>query len=623
MAETTTVSIRDRIASLQIDQVKMPVKRPPPLPYRPTRAVTAKGDLQTSNNQSDNLPNGIEHPPAPLLLTGPKPSLPPRLPSGKSPSVIIPTPSSQVKSSPRSVSVNSTVPTSVTYSILNPPILRKTSLDAPLSKEPSLPPRKQSDLYGTAQSQAVPGVSQNPRQTYTKNASSAETTQKSVLLMGFDRTKTPAIPSKPITNPCLQTQQQIPQPLPQKAQDIQQPQSQSPPPIPLHSKPKLPKTVSDNITVTVNPPQSNGFSATYQSVYPQPKSSCLICRDFSAPDNHAARFPRQAIPSTDPAWLSFELTSPFVSSTDKARAIFTWLHHNIAYDTVSFFSKTCIPATASGVITSGLAVCEGYAILFNTLAMHAGLNSVVISGASKGFGFKAVQPGEPIPEFKMTHAWNAIKIDNGEWKLIDACWGAGALGSDNCFRKGFDPKWFTMSNNDFGQRHYPTDAGMMFRTDGRPFPYEEYIIGDDGPGDNLTVYKDCITECGLSDAQILPKKKLINVRGRNEVVRFQFQKLCEHWDNARHGKGRPYVLVLLVQGVDGRKQDYLPFNTNGSFWWVDAPVRELGAPGQTVSAFRVKTLGPRDGRGVSVAEYKAAKGKQGMSFGGVAMWELV
>jgi hypothetical protein len=78
-----------------------------------------------------------------------------------------------------------------------------------------------------------------------------------------------------------------------------------------------------------------------------------------------------------------------------------------------------------------LAVCEGYAGLFAALALKAGLEAMVCSGASKGFGHAPLQPGEPVPPYKSTHAWNAVKIDNGEWKLIDPCWGAGHIGCPN------------------------------------------------------------------------------------------------------------------------------------------------------------------------------------------------
>ena len=147
----------------------------------------------------------------------------------------------------------------------------------------------------------------------------------------------------------------------------------SPPPIPLSSRPNL------NALQASKPRPSVGEAS----------DSCLQCRDFSGPDNHAARFPRESIPSTDINWLAQQLTAPFTSDTDKARAIFTWEHHNIRYDVDAFFGNRLQPSTPSSTIKMGLAVCEGYAGLFTALAAAAGLESVVICGHGKGtFNFR-------------------------------------------------------------------------------------------------------------------------------------------------------------------------------------------------------------------------------------------
>lgn len=59
------------------------------------------------------------------------------------------------------------------------------------------------------------------------------------------------------------------------------------------------------------------------------EQSCLKCHDFSVVDGHAAQFPRDTVDSLDQ--LAYDLTAPWQSETEKFRAIFTWLHHNIAY----------------------------------------------------------------------------------------------------------------------------------------------------------------------------------------------------------------------------------------------------------------------------------------------------
>ena len=386
------------------------------------------------------------------------------------------------------------------------------------------------------------------------------------------------------------------------------PTGPAPPPVPLASRPDLSKILATKHGTQASPPTA----------------SCLKCRDFSAPDAHAAKFPRHAVPSLD--WLATQLTTPFPSITDRARAIFTWLHHNISYDVDAFFNNRVKPSTPSSTLSSGLAVCEGYAGLFTALAGKAGLESLVIGGHGKGFGFATLPPGAPVPAEYSTHAWNAVKIDNGEWKLIDCCWGAGNIsGKGQPYNKDFTPRFFTMDNNEFGLRHFPTNKNHFFRTDGRSrISWEEYIVGDQG-GEPARLFSQLGHE-GINETKVLPKYLKVPVdasKHQGPTIRFQFEKVCEHWDPVRNGKGKPYVFILQINGRDGREKDFLPFETDGMFWWLDVPPAMLGAPGQTVTLFTVETVNGQDGRGLTVQEYKEAKGRKGFGFGGIAAWELI
>jgi hypothetical protein len=270
-------------------------------------------------------------------------------------------------------------------------------------------------------------------------------------------------------------------------------------------------------------------------------------------------------------------------------------------------------------------VCEGYASLFAALALKAGLEAVVVGGHGKGYGYSPIKPGDALPEFKPSgHAWNAVRIDNGEWKLIDPCWGAGHVTCGQTYEKSFTPAMFTMDNNEFGKRHYPSDNRYFFRTDGREtMPWEEYWLDD--VGERLTVYSCAHPDHGLGERSFQPSEKYIKVYDPQgePVIRFQFATVCPHWDHARHGKGAPYAMVLHIGGTDGRKTDKIAFQTDQKLWWVDVNRHDLGAPGQKVSVYAVTSIDNRDGRGVSVADYKAKKGKVAMGFAGIAMWELI
>ena len=318
--------------------------------------------------------------------------------------------------------------------------------------------------------------------------------------------------------------------------------------------------------------------------------------------------------------------------TDKARAIFTWLHHNISYDVYSFFNNCVKRKTPQETLTSGLAVCEGYASLFTALATKAGLESVVVSGHGKGYSFTTLKAGDPLPPFKCGHAWNAVKIDDGEWKLIDSCWGAGNICDRNgpkLYNKQFSPEMFTYDNETFGLRHFPENPAYFFRNDGRAtIPWEEYVTGGTlDPQEPVLVYSNIAPEEGFKSSKFLPKNLNISTNPAahsSPTVRFQFERICPHWDPIKDGPGKPFQYFLACGiGADGHYKDAIPFDNNGKFWWCDAPVNRLGKAGDKVMVYCVKTIENRDGRGLTAQEYLKKKGKVAMSFGCAACWELV
>ncbi|KAL1961201.1 hypothetical protein VTO42DRAFT_3146 [Malbranchea cinnamomea] len=402
---------------------------------------------------------------------------------------------------------------------------------------------------------------------------------------------------------------------------------QSPPPVPLDTRPDLSK-------LQVAKPRFSSPAAS--------GPICLKCRDFSAPDAHAARFPRRSLPSHDLEWLAMQLTSPFPSATDKARAIFTWLHHNIEYDTAGFFNNSIGPQTPESTLASGLAVCDGFAGLFEKLATHAGLQARKISGHGAGYGFRKLQPGDPIPPFCTNHAWNVVQIEDGYWKLIDACWGAGAVdGPNRPYMKRFEPDHFTMSNDEFGLRHYPSDPTQFYRDDGRPsISWEEYLLNASvRPGlansGCVTVFGGVKEEHGVGEATFMPRMKNVSV-SQPGPLRFEFRLVCPDWTLPRNsGKSAPYLFVLMVHGVDGRRDELVPFTYvpgsnpggGGDMWYLDiADPRTLGTPGQQLMLHALTSFGDRRGeqaRGLTVQEFRAKYGRCGLALKGVAEWMLV
>jgi transglutaminase/protease-like cytokinesis protein 3 len=241
--------------------------------------------------------------------------------------------------------------------------------------------------------------------------------------------------------------------------------------------------------------------------------------DFSATDNHAAQFilkQNQTPPSIRD--LASTLTHPFLSETDKARAIFTWLHYNIVYDAHAFFTGSISPSTPESTLRSGRAVCEGYAGLFLALAEKAGLQAYTISGHGKGYGYVALEPHAPTPSIDSNHSWNCVFVDE-EWWLIDACWRAGYL-EGTTYNQRFSPQWFMMTLSEFGRRHFPSDPQYQLLSPEESVSWPEYIGAPERPLffgdlDKLAYHLDTIE----------PQTKYIQAGQR---VTFRISKQCEH-----------------------------------------------------------------------------------------------
>lgn len=149
---------------------------------------------------------------------------------------------------------------------------------------------------------------------------------------------------------------------------------------------------------------------------------------------------------------------------DRARAAFTWIAHNIAYD-VSLRGKE---TDARTVLEQRRAACHGYALLFEELGEAMGLQAEVVRGHGKGRGY---EPGDPLGGAQ-DHSWNAVKID-GRWQLADCTWGAGYIDDDGRFVRRFTDHYFVTPPEEFVCDHFPDDPGWQLLP--RPILRLEYL----------------------------------------------------------------------------------------------------------------------------------------------------
>jgi len=212
-----------------------------------------------------------------------------------------------------------------------------------------------------------------------------------------------------------------------------------------------------------------------------------------------------------------------------------------------------------------------------------------------------------------------VRIDDGEWKLCDPCWGAGALGDDKRYHKKFNAAQFTASNEDFGMKHFPSNKAQFFRKDRRVPIWEEYILG---PHRGEPVQLFDTDKHGIDQKSFLPGLKEIQVSSPG-TTRFQFAKVCPHWDFERNGTGKPYCLAVKLAGEHPYAEDLVAMERDEMYWWVDIPTGQLGPRGEDVHVYAVETMNGQDARGMTKREFLDRRKKCGMSFAFVAQWKLV
>jgi len=337
------------------------------------------------------------------------------------------------------------------------------------------------------------------------------------------------------------------------------------------------------------------------------ETSCFLCIDYSSADAHARKFPRQNVKSIEA--LAQNLALPFANNPVlKARTIFAWFHHNIAYDTVAFFGGNVRHQTPEETLRTGLAVCQGYAELFAKIGGIAGLEVKVISGHGKGFSHVPIErTGGTIPAFKSNHAWNAVKL-NGRWQLVDPCWGAGSLNDQNRYNQRFEASWFCPSPEEFRIRHFPTNPEHQFCS--RSISWNEYITLKERP----LIYVGFF-EKGFNEYSVEPMLRTIKVE--NKQLRFVVRSHCPHF------KVKPEERVVLVLTSGGKILTSLEMEDDGKLWStvVDAATLKR-VTGGNIQLGYIDRLGTRSGKGLTVGEFEREKTRQGYSWTGLARWDV-
>jgi transglutaminase-like putative cysteine protease len=151
---------------------------------------------------------------------------------------------------------------------------------------------------------------------------------------------------------------------------------------------------------------------------PAPSAAELERARWARADAAALAVPQEA--TRDVTTLAHALTDGLPTEAEKLRAIYRWVTGNVEYDVAALgrFGRALGAAqTPSSVLRNRKAVCDGFTLLIGNLALKAGLKAEFVEGRAKGLGVEEGEDGGG-------HSWAAVQVD-GQWKLVDATWGAG------------------------------------------------------------------------------------------------------------------------------------------------------------------------------------------------------
>ncbi|XP_005997493.1 kyphoscoliosis peptidase isoform X2 [Latimeria chalumnae] len=178
---------------------------------------------------------------------------------------------------------------------------------------------------------------------------------------------------------------------------------------------------------------------------------------FSLVDSHVLCISKQLKSEGECSVLKVvqQITERCHTDLERIRAIWIWLCNNIEYDISGFLGLSEKISAPEQVLQSGRGVCSGYSSLCREMCREVGISCVEVSGYGKGIGYKL---GQSYQHKKSNHMWNAVQLE-GQWYLLDACWGAGTVNTEKqVFIQRYDEFYFLVDPEEFIDSHWPDDS---------------------------------------------------------------------------------------------------------------------------------------------------------------------
>ena len=275
----------------------------------------------------------------------------------------------------------------------------------------------------------------------------------------------------------------------------------------------------------------------------------------------------QKVNNEEDLWrLSFFIRHTFAEDSLRLRAAFIWITENIEYDIKAFQIEDPRAGQVSYILKKKKAICGGYAALLQYFCDTYKIEGYVVEGRGRSTNNDVYVTNT---KFASNHAWNAVKI-NGQWRLLDATWAAGAVGDEDeredveklKYRRSFEEFYYFTPPERFALTHYPKDARYSYVTKlpvykefiQRPFFTTQYVKG---PVQTVSP-NNVLLEAKVGDTltfRFQSKEPVLNVSFLSKKDKTSFVAFAEatgDWYEAKYPVAAPGFYELHVVFNDER-----------------------------------------------------------------------
>lgn len=215
---------------------------------------------------------------------------------------------------------------------------------------------------------------------------------------------------------------------------------------------------------------------------PLPTSINETDKMYSTIDRYALDAPKSAEKS--PEKLAAYLMRACVNDIEKARAVARWISANVSYDYDALNGSVPRPSDhPDSVFATRRALGAGFANLYAKMLRSLGIETAIITGVKKGFGYVA---GDTTTLHR--HTWNAFRVHTGasgvvnssdrskaQWYLVDVPVYKEVESSDGHYRTTYADGFFCIAPEQLALTHFPDNPRWQLMA--APASREQFIKG--------------------------------------------------------------------------------------------------------------------------------------------------